>query len=137
MHNVVKWRNILKKPCGVNTARFLKYVWPFYNIMHERVKSLFSNVSLNQVTNVSAQTFSRDCGRLNRTYLFKFVRITLRVPIKCKHCKNFPKVISQISQERKFLSYWYSPIDQNSRNLGKLVPQGFALDKIDIFKVIF
>ena len=20
------------------TARFLKYVWPFYNIMHERVK---------------------------------------------------------------------------------------------------
>ena len=22
------------------TARFLKYVWPFYNIMHERVKAL-------------------------------------------------------------------------------------------------
>ena len=22
----------------MNTARFLKYVWPFYNIMHERVK---------------------------------------------------------------------------------------------------
>ena len=21
-----------------HTARFLKYVWPFYNIMHERVK---------------------------------------------------------------------------------------------------
>ena len=27
MHNVVKWPNILK------------YVWPFYNIMHERVKT--------------------------------------------------------------------------------------------------
>ena len=26
------------KSCGVNTARFLKYVWPFYNIIHERVK---------------------------------------------------------------------------------------------------
>ena len=26
------------KSCGVNTARFLKYVWPFYNMMHERVK---------------------------------------------------------------------------------------------------
>ena len=26
----------------MNTARFLKYVWPFYNIMHERVK-LFDN----------------------------------------------------------------------------------------------
>ena len=29
MHNVAKWPNIL-----------LKYVWPFYNIMHERVKYL-------------------------------------------------------------------------------------------------
>ena len=36
MHNVVKWPNILWKSCGVHTARFLKYVWPFYN-MHERV----------------------------------------------------------------------------------------------------
>ena len=31
------------KSCGVNTARFLKYVWPFYNIMHERVKYLILN----------------------------------------------------------------------------------------------
>ena len=23
---------------GVNTAKFLKYVWPFFNIMHEGVK---------------------------------------------------------------------------------------------------
>ena len=37
MHNVVKWPNIILKYCGVNTERFLKYVWPFYNIMHERV----------------------------------------------------------------------------------------------------
>ena len=37
MHNVVKWPNILQKSCGVNTARFLMCVWPFYNIMHERV----------------------------------------------------------------------------------------------------
>ena len=29
------------KICGVNTTRFLKYVWPFYNIMHERVNSAF------------------------------------------------------------------------------------------------
>ena len=28
------------KSCGVHTAKFLKYVWPFYNIMHERVKKL-------------------------------------------------------------------------------------------------
>ena len=32
MHNVVKWPNILQKS-------FLKYVWSFYNIMHESVKS--------------------------------------------------------------------------------------------------
>ena len=37
MYNVVKWPNILLKSCGVNTARFLKYVWPFYSIMHEKV----------------------------------------------------------------------------------------------------
>ena len=36
MHNVVKWLNILWKSCGVNTARFLKYVCPFYSIIHER-----------------------------------------------------------------------------------------------------
>ena len=38
MH-VVKWPNILQNSCGVNTARFLKCVWPFYNNMHERVKT--------------------------------------------------------------------------------------------------
>ena len=25
----------------VHTARFLNYVWPFYNIMHERVNTVF------------------------------------------------------------------------------------------------
>ena len=39
MHNVVKWPNILYKSCGVNTARVLKYVWPFYNITHEKVNN--------------------------------------------------------------------------------------------------
>ena len=37
MHKIIKWPNILKKSCSVYTARFLKYVGPFYNIMHERV----------------------------------------------------------------------------------------------------
>ena len=45
MHNVVKWPNIILKSCGVNTARFLKYVWPFYNIMHERVKKYKGNTT--------------------------------------------------------------------------------------------
>ena len=46
MHNFVKWPHILKKSYGVNTARFLKYVWPFYNIMHERVKWKIQNEKL-------------------------------------------------------------------------------------------
>ena len=29
-----------KKSCGVNTARFLKYIWPFYNIVKERLNLL-------------------------------------------------------------------------------------------------
>ena len=44
MHNVVKWPNMLWKSCDVNTARFLKYIWPFYNIMHERVKLYWNQV---------------------------------------------------------------------------------------------
>ena len=38
MHNAERWPNILKKSCDAKTARFLKYVWPFFDIMHERVK---------------------------------------------------------------------------------------------------
>ena len=33
--------------CGVNTARFLKYVWPVYNIMHEMVKFVLSKKFLS------------------------------------------------------------------------------------------
>ena len=39
MNNVVKWFN-------VHTARFLKYVWPIYNIMHERVNPFRPILSL-------------------------------------------------------------------------------------------
>ena len=38
MHVVEKWQNILKKSCDVNIARFLKYVLPFFDIIHERIK---------------------------------------------------------------------------------------------------
>ena len=34
---------------NVNTARFLKYVWSFYNVMHERVNSLNRNVFLDNI----------------------------------------------------------------------------------------
>ena len=32
MQNAEKWLNIILKSCGVHTARFLKYAWPFLNI---------------------------------------------------------------------------------------------------------
>ena len=42
MHNVEKWPKILKKVCGVYTARVLNYVRPFFNIMHERFRLYFT-----------------------------------------------------------------------------------------------
>ena len=37
LYNVAKWPNIRQKSCCFYTVRLLKYVWPFCNIMHERV----------------------------------------------------------------------------------------------------
>ena len=36
--HVEKWPDILQKSCGVHIARILKYIWPLFNIMNERVK---------------------------------------------------------------------------------------------------
>ena len=38
MHKGQKWLNILETFYGDLTVRFLKYVWPFFIIMDERVK---------------------------------------------------------------------------------------------------
>ena len=38
IHNVKKLPNILQKSCGVNTARFLKYVWPFSTLCMKGLK---------------------------------------------------------------------------------------------------
>ena len=45
MHNVVKWPNKILKSCSVLIVRFLKYVWPFYNI-NEGLKGLTHWVTL-------------------------------------------------------------------------------------------
>ena len=52
----------------MSTARFLKYVWLFYNIMHERVKRKYANsasVSLNySITygrNINSSITTRIC----------------------------------------------------------------------------
>ena len=35
VYNDEKWSDILLESCGVNSVRILKYVWPFFIIMHE------------------------------------------------------------------------------------------------------
>ena len=37
MHNFEKCPSILLRSCGAHTARFIKYVWPLFNNMHEKV----------------------------------------------------------------------------------------------------
>ena len=60
MDNVVKWPNILLKSCNVHTARFLKHVWPFYNIMLERVKETHHYISSTAITFIVC-TIVSDC----------------------------------------------------------------------------
>ena len=40
MQNVEKWANILSNSCDAHTTRFLKYVWPLFNIINGGIKSL-------------------------------------------------------------------------------------------------
>ena len=63
MHNVEKWSNILYTFCGVHTARFLKYVWPFFNIMHEKIiVIIFLTVGHRNVAELLLNRFAyRDC----------------------------------------------------------------------------
>ena len=54
----------------MNTARFLRYVWPCYNIMHERVKSQQINRKKN---------FFKICfDKPDHTGNIRFFPITLR-----------------------------------------------------------
>ena len=55
MHNIEKRPNIVLKSCGVNSASFLKYVLPFFNIMHEKVSPVFTS-NRNQSLNLSYKT---------------------------------------------------------------------------------
>ena len=56
MHNVEKWPNMFLKSFVVNTARFLKYVWPFFNIIHGRV-NIYKLVLTVKFTNFLRKCF--------------------------------------------------------------------------------
>ena len=57
MQNIEKRPSILQKSCGVNAAKFLKYVWPFFNIILERVQ-LTDIVSLHKKWNFTLRISS-------------------------------------------------------------------------------
>ena len=71
MHHVEKWPNILWKSCVVLTSRFLKYVWPFFSIMHDRVNSFSSE-------NRNSKTFSHTDSKIALT----FARIASTIAMK-------------------------------------------------------
>ena len=54
-------QSYLKKFCGVSTEIFLKFIWPIFNIMHERVKIRAGNKREKQLgTHSEARKKSRD-----------------------------------------------------------------------------
>ena len=60
MHNVEKWPNILKKSSGVKTARFLKYNWPFFSNMYERVNLVVPIINVMKVSIILRDNISND-----------------------------------------------------------------------------
>ena len=46
-------------------------------------------------------------------------------------------IFENVPWKKNFLGIDFRQIDQNSRNLGKLAPQRFVFNKIEILKVIF
>ena len=57
MQNIEKMAKptlVLWKSCGVHTARFLKYVWAFFNIMYDKVNGI--STFLHRFANVKSQS---------------------------------------------------------------------------------
>ena len=69
MTNIEKWTNI---SCVVNTARFLKYVWSFENIMNKSVKSamFWKSCGAGKISNISQKNkFPADLVRFTEEIL--------------------------------------------------------------------
>ena len=62
------WTNILTS--GIQIARFLKYVWTFFNIMHERIE--LYNVDILQFSSVIRQKGESQNGCYKKTKHAKF-----------------------------------------------------------------
>ena len=98
MHNVVKWPKILLKYCGVHTARFLKYVWPFYNIMHKRVNyksyppgtrwKLIKRFIYLFTTSFHVQKKLRKSNEIRQRYKFVGAATELKEKLRPKKCSK-------------------------------------------------
>ena len=63
----------------LNTTRFLKYVWPFYNIMHERVK-VIRKPGLSKVP--GDDNIGIHVSKLSLKVIFKLSDMTLKIAFK-------------------------------------------------------
>ena len=56
-----------------NLKRFLKYVWPFYSIMYERLIVEYANISGNLWSKITTDATPDSTGPIGHTYLFQAV----------------------------------------------------------------
>ena len=105
----ISWAQIqVSIAASVNTARFLKYVWPFHNIMHERVKIQhflklpglpnFTNCFILKMTSVLAVVDTFICVQEALE-----LKKDLKIPLKGleKNKKNYPERNWDQSQNSK------------------------------------
>ena len=71
-HNVEKRSNFLLKSCSVNTARFLKYVWTFFNIMNESYISQTLSLSLSFLGHIKNSSTGKMFFRLFQRFIETF-----------------------------------------------------------------
>ena len=61
-----KWPNIPLKSCGVNTSKWLMYVWPSFNIIHKRIQQtsgfLTGNIEKEQWHEMVGATLHQTCS---------------------------------------------------------------------------
>ena len=85
MHNVEKWSNIFEKFCRVNNARFLKYVWPFSTIRHERVHSLVNEEFMWEMKSITppGKYMFKVNNKNTRTRRKFYSKLTIKTPKWC------------------------------------------------------
>ena len=82
----------------MNTARFLKYFWPFYNVVHERVNSgcihydaILQNATADTITKCGS-CFLTECDKsLSHNVSGFSLRVLLQNLIVIKKCDDFIK----------------------------------------------